>query len=65
MRWEGHVEYIGEMRMRTKLFLESVKGRKHSDNLGVDGKIILKLILGYWVWTGFIWLRKGTAGGLL
>jgi hypothetical protein len=45
-----------------------LKGRDHSDNVGVDGKIILKWILGDWgvkVWTGFIWLRIGTNGGLL
>jgi hypothetical protein len=36
-------------------------------DLGVDGKIILKLIFRKWDggmdW--FIWLRKGTGGGLL
>jgi hypothetical protein len=33
----------GEMR---KFLLESLKGKDHSEGLGVDGRIILKLILG-------------------
>jgi hypothetical protein len=36
--------------------------------LGVDEKIILKLIFQQWdgeACTGFLWLRIGTAGGLL
>jgi hypothetical protein len=42
--------------------------RDYSGDLGVDGRIILKLILrkqSWRVWIGFIWLRIGTAGGLL
>jgi len=35
---------------------------------GVDGEIILRSIFGKWdgsAWTGLIWLRIGTGGGLL
>jgi hypothetical protein len=38
------------------------------EDLGVDGKILLEWILekyGEKVWTGFMWLRIGTSGGLL
>jgi hypothetical protein len=40
----------------------------HSKDLGVEYKIKLERILwkqGEKVWTGFIWLRRGTNGGLL
>jgi hypothetical protein len=42
--------------------------RDHSEDLGVDGRIILELILWKWggnVRTGCIWLRTGTSSGLL
>jgi hypothetical protein len=46
---------------------ENVKERWHLEDLGIDGRI-LKSIL--WkvdgrVWTGFIWLRIKTSGGVL
>jgi hypothetical protein len=46
--------------MRAKFWLESLKGRDHSENLSVAGRIILKWILGklgLGVLIGFIWLR--------
>jgi hypothetical protein len=39
----------------------NMKGRDHSEDLGVDGRIILKCILGSRV----MWLRIGSSGGLL
>jgi hypothetical protein len=47
---------------------DNLKGRDHSEDLGVDGRIILELTFKKQVrqlWTGFIWLRTGTSGGLL
>jgi hypothetical protein len=47
--------------------LES-EAKKYLEDLGINGRIILKLILGkhgWRVWIGFIWLRIGTNGGLL
>jgi hypothetical protein len=45
------------------------KGRDQSEDLGVDGRIILEWISKQWegvkTWTGLIWLRIGTGGGLL
>jgi len=37
------------------------------EDLVIDGRMILEWILGkqgWKVWTGFIWLRMGTSGGL-
>jgi hypothetical protein len=45
-----------------------LRGRDHSDALGVDGRIILKFILMKYIgkaMSGFIWFRTGTGGGLL
>jgi hypothetical protein len=48
--------------------LETLQVRAYFENLGVDGKIILELILGKWngrVWIGCIYFRIRTSGGLL
>jgi len=45
-----------------------MRERDHSENPGVDGRIILRWICRKWdlgVWTGSNWLRIGTGGGLL
>jgi hypothetical protein len=52
--------------MHTKFWSENLQGSDHSEDLGVDEKIILEWILGKYdgkVWTGFLWLRIGTSGG--
>jgi hypothetical protein len=52
--------------MITIFWLEKLKGRDHSEDLGVDGRIILEWILGKYngrVWTRVFWLRTGTSGG--
>jgi hypothetical protein len=54
--------------MHTILRSVNLKERDHSEDLGVDGRIILEWISGEGggkVWTGFIWLRIETTGGLL
>jgi hypothetical protein len=48
--------------------VENLKGRDHSEDLAVEGKIILGCILGKSggkMWTGYLWLRIGTSGGTL
>jgi hypothetical protein len=44
----------------TNLWFKNLKRRDHLEDLGVDGRKILKSVLkkqGECVWTGFIWLR--------
>jgi hypothetical protein len=51
--------------MHTEFQLGSLKGRDRQEDLGVDGRIVLKWILGKYgwrVWIGFVWLRIGTSG---
>jgi len=53
--------------MCKKFWSENLKVRDHSEDLGVDGRIVLERILekqGGKLWTDFIWLGIGTSGGL-
>jgi hypothetical protein len=68
MRWVGHVACLGEIRNSKKFWLGYLKRRYHLEDVGVDGRMILKLILGKYglgVWIGLIWHRIRTSGGLL
>jgi hypothetical protein len=59
---------MGEMRNVYTILVGKPKGRYHSEDLDVVGRIILKWILGKEGWrlcTGFMRLRIGTGGGLL
>jgi len=54
--------------MHAEIWFKNLKGRNHSEGLGVAGKTILEWILwklGGKMWTRCIWLRIGTSGGLL
>jgi hypothetical protein len=54
--------------MHEEFWSENRKERKHYEHLAVGVRIILKYTLqkkDEVVWTGFIWLRMGTSGGLL
>jgi hypothetical protein len=46
----------------------NLRERVHFEDIGIDGRIILKLISKKSVgssWIGFMWPRIGTSGGLL
>jgi hypothetical protein len=43
----------------------NLRERDHLEDPGIDGSVKLKWVFRKWVWTGSIWLRIGTGGGLL
>jgi hypothetical protein len=52
----------------TAIWLRNEKERGHLEDLGIDGREILKVSLWWWdekAWAGFMWVRLGTSGGLL
>jgi hypothetical protein len=42
VRWKGHAACVGEMRNAYKILVGKLEGRDHSEELGVDTRIILK-----------------------
>jgi len=59
---------MGDRICAYNFWYRELKERDHSEDAGVDGKIILRRIFMRWVggaWTGLIWLRIGTSGGHL
>jgi hypothetical protein len=68
MRWAGHVAHMGRRGMRTGFSLENQNETDHQEVPDVGGRIIVKWILQEHdriIWTGLIWLRIGTRGGLM
>jgi hypothetical protein len=68
MRWAGHVARMSEGKGAYRILVGRPEGKNHMEDPGVDGTIILKSIFMKWdggTWTGLIWLRIGTGGGLL
>jgi hypothetical protein len=66
-RLDKRQERVGE-KVHTTFWPENMKGRNHKEDLDIDGMTVLKWILkkdDVRVWTGFIWLRVGTSGGLV
>jgi hypothetical protein len=68
MRWAGHVARMGEGRGAYRILVGRRDGRRPLGRPRLDERIILKSIFKKWdggSWTGMIWLRIGTGGGLL
>jgi hypothetical protein len=70
MRWAGHVARMGETKYAYRILVRKPEGkrplgrpkRRRADNIKMD---IREAEWGGVVWTGSIWLRRGTSGGLL
>ena len=63
MRGTGQVASMGGRTVHTGFWWRDLSEREHLQDPGLDGRIILKLILKKWdgeAWTGLIWLRIGT-----
>jgi hypothetical protein len=66
MRWAGHVARMGEKRNAYRILVGKPEGKRLL-RPNVNGWIILKWILEEYhgvMWTGLIWRRIGTSGGL-
>jgi hypothetical protein len=65
--WQVKEDEMGRA-CSTKFWFENLKVRDSLWRLGIDGRITLEWMLrkqGEKVWTGFVWLRLGSSGGLL
>ena len=68
MSWAGHVARMGGEKSRIQGFDGETEGKRPFEDPGLDGRIILRWIFRKWdvgAWTGSMWLRIGTGGGLL
>jgi hypothetical protein len=63
----GACSTYGAVEVHTWFWCGGLSERGYLEDPGVDGRTILKLIFKKWdrAWTGLIWLRIGTGGGLL
>jgi hypothetical protein len=70
VRWVVHIARMGEMRNAYSILVGNMKGRDLLEDLGIQWRwedyirMYFKEI-GWGVWTGCIWLRIGTSGGVL
>jgi hypothetical protein len=64
---DGACSTYGEREAYTGFWWGILRERDHLGDPGLDGRIILNWIFKKWdmrAWTGLIWLRIGTGGGL-
>jgi hypothetical protein len=66
--WAEYAVHMGDKRSQHIVLVEDMKKTDHLEDIGIDRRIILKLIIknwDEWVCTGFIPIKIGTSGGLL
>jgi hypothetical protein len=64
----GACSTYGIQEVHTEIWWGDLRERDRSEDVGVDGRVILKLTFKKSdgeAWTGLIWLRIGTGGGRL
>ena len=67
-RLAGYVARMGESRGVHRVLVGKPAGKRHLEDQGLNGKIIVRWIFRKWdvgVWTESSLLRIGTGGGLL
>jgi hypothetical protein len=67
-RWAGHVAIMRERRDAYRILVGKPEGRRPLGRLRRRWEDNIKIALrkvGWGAWTGSIWLRMGTDGGLL
>jgi len=42
IRWVGYVAHVEEVKKYAKFWSEDLKGRDHSEDIGIHGRIILE-----------------------
>jgi hypothetical protein len=68
MGWVRHVARMGRREVHIGFWWGNLRLRKNLEDLGVDGRIILRWIFWEWdvrLWIGWSWFRIGTDGGHL
>ena len=48
MRWAGHVAQMGDRSVAYRVLVGDLRDRDHLEDLGIDGRIILKWIFKKW-----------------
>jgi hypothetical protein len=64
IKWKEHVICMGNRRGAYRVLVGKPEGKNNLEEPGVDGRMDLQQVEGG-AWTGLIWLRIGTDGGLL
>jgi hypothetical protein len=57
MKWTGHLACLGKRKVTYRVWMGSSEGKNHLEDLGVDGRIILKWIMKKWdqgAWAGWL-----------